>query len=173
MIIAPDLTKEESIETGDPPAWIDSDDERITVSLASNPRLRKLRRTEDEDLVNGKEYTKRLRDQFERLYPVPEWADPSASKELASRRKRRHRLTRSDSQSEQDSSADEMLIDSDSLSAQPLAKLLKDSSSFTQPLLPQSNTRQKLRPENIDIQRAKDVTGVQPVKSYFPVYPHA
>jgi U3 small nucleolar RNA-associated protein 18 len=45
------------------PVWEDSDDERILVSLASNPRLRKLRLMESEDLVNGKEYTERLRRQ--------------------------------------------------------------------------------------------------------------
>jgi len=45
------------------PVWEDSDDERMMVSLASNPRLRKLRITESEDLVNGKEYMERLRRQ--------------------------------------------------------------------------------------------------------------
>jgi U3 small nucleolar RNA-associated protein 18 len=45
------------------PVWEDSDDERMMVCLASNPRLRKLRLTESEDMVNGKEYTERLRRQ--------------------------------------------------------------------------------------------------------------
>ena len=57
-------------------AWHDSDDETITISLASTNRLRKLRKTEDEDTVNGRVYTHRLRQQFERIYPVPEWAKP-------------------------------------------------------------------------------------------------
>ena len=48
----------------DPPAWEDSDDERITVSLATTPRLRKLRKHEGEDLVSGTEYTRRLRRQY-------------------------------------------------------------------------------------------------------------
>lgn len=47
-----------------PPAWEDSDDERILVSLGSEARLRKLRRTEEEDIINGKEYTRRLRKQY-------------------------------------------------------------------------------------------------------------
>ncbi len=48
----------------DRPAWEDSDDERIMVSLATNTRLRKLRNYEGEDMVNGREYIKRLRRQF-------------------------------------------------------------------------------------------------------------
>ena len=46
------------------PVWEDSDEERMMVSLASNPRLRKLRLTESENLVNGKVYTERLRKQY-------------------------------------------------------------------------------------------------------------
>ncbi|PWW79946.1 WD40 repeat-like protein [Tuber magnatum] len=61
-------------EEQDPPAWQDSDDEMLTVSLANRGLLRKLRDTETEDLISGKEYSARLRRQFERIYPVPEWA---------------------------------------------------------------------------------------------------
>lgn len=48
----------------------------MTISLATSTRLRKLRKTEDEDTVNGKVYTRRLRQQFERIYSVPEWVNP-------------------------------------------------------------------------------------------------
>ena len=146
---------------GDPPAWVDSDDERIVVSLASNPRLRKLRVSETEDLVNGKEYTKRLRRQFERLYPVPEWANPSAAKTRA-HRKRRKTSNSSDS-SDVNNSTDEMSLDSDDLSSQPLAKLLQNATSLTQPTPTASTSRKKLRPEVIDIHRIKDVGTAQPV----------
>jgi U3 small nucleolar RNA-associated protein 18 len=47
----------------DSAAWEDSDDERIMISLASATRLRKLRKTEEENLINGKEYIWRLRRQ--------------------------------------------------------------------------------------------------------------
>ncbi|KAL2039668.1 hypothetical protein N7G274_007527 [Stereocaulon virgatum] len=144
---------------GDPPAWVDSDDERIVVSLASNPRLRKLRTSETEDLVNGKEYTKRLRRQFEQLCPVPEWANPSAAKKRA-HRKRRKFLNSSDS-SDVNLSADEISIDSDDLSTQPLAKLLQNATSLTQPAPTASTSRRKLRPEVIDIHRLKDVGTAQ------------
>lgn len=58
-----------------PDAWSDSDDDRITISVASHKRLRKLRVNEEEDLMRGKQYCKRLRAQFERIFPRPEWAD--------------------------------------------------------------------------------------------------
>jgi U3 small nucleolar RNA-associated protein 18 len=57
-------------------AWYDSDDETVSVSLTGTSRLRKLRKTEEEESVNGKIYTHRLRQQFERIYPVPDWANP-------------------------------------------------------------------------------------------------
>ncbi|CAK7226092.1 U3 snoRNP protein [Sporothrix bragantina] len=56
------------------PAWEDSDDERLVVSLAGRTQLRKLRRTEGEDMVNGTVYAARLRQQYLRLNPQPGWA---------------------------------------------------------------------------------------------------
>lgn len=45
------------------PAWVDDDDARIQVSLASTNRLRKMRKNEDEDIVSGVVYERRLRKQ--------------------------------------------------------------------------------------------------------------
>ena len=155
-------TKNEAIHQGDAPAWEDSDDERITVSLASNPRLRKLRHAETDDVVNGMEYMRRLREQFERLYPVPEWANPSASKVNGGKKKRR-RPSGTGSTSDEAEFADDTSIDSESLSAQPLARLLQNVNSLNHQPAAQSSTGKKLRPEVIDIQRLKDVGATQPV----------
>lgn len=144
-------------------AWVDSDDDRILVSLASNPRLRKLRNTESEDLVNGREYTKRLRRQFERLCPVPDWAIPSVAVKPSHRR----RLTNTSEGSSDDISAGEMSIDSEDLSVQPLAKLLQNATDLVKT---SSSGRGKLRPEVIDIQRTKDVGLAQPVRSFDTVH---
>ncbi|MCJ1474102.1 hypothetical protein MMC13_002760 [Lambiella insularis] len=164
----------ERLDYKDAPAWIDSDDERITVSLASNPRLRKLRINEADDLVIGEEYNKRLRQQFERLYPVPEWANPSASKKTSSRRKRK-KLSGVTSDSDTDSSADDMSVDSEDLSTQPLARLLQSTAPLTQTPLTTTSNRKKLRPEVIDIHRTKDVGGAQPSAitslSFHPSHP--
>lgn len=46
-------------------AWEDSDDERLTISLASYGQRRKLRDTEIDDVVSGTEYSRRLRRQYE------------------------------------------------------------------------------------------------------------
>ncbi|KAI9812032.1 MAG: hypothetical protein M1827_004924 [Pycnora praestabilis] len=148
-----------SHQDDDAPAWEDSDDERIMVSLASNPRLRKLRVTEAEDVVNGREYTKRLRRQFERLYPVPEWANPSASRP---KNKRRRSSGRFSSSGEESSAAEDMDVDEEELSAQPLSKLLQNADDLTRQRINQKGKRGKFRPDVLDIQRTKDVGDAQP-----------
>lgn len=132
------------------------------VSLASNPRLRKLRHHEAEDVINGKEYSKRLRQQFERLYPVPEWANPSASKRSSKKGSRRRRSSGSVGSVAEASLADEMDVDED-MSTQPLAMLLQNAEDLTR--MEDGGKRRKLRPEVIDIQRTKDVGNAQPVSS--------
>jgi U3 small nucleolar RNA-associated protein 18 len=69
------------------PAWIDPDDTAIQVSLASNKRLRKLRDTASEDTVGGRDYERRLRRQYEKINPMPEWAS-NARKKLKTKRRR-------------------------------------------------------------------------------------
>lgn len=67
-------------------AWVDPDDERIAIPLAGRDarapdgslrgtkRLRKLRTSAGETSVSGTEYQERLRAQFEKLHPLPQWA---------------------------------------------------------------------------------------------------
>jgi len=154
-------------EIKDKPAWVDSDDERITVSLASNPRLRKLRITESEDLISGREYTKRLRRQFGRLYPVPEWANPSAAQRSFPRNKRR--TSDSSESSEGMGFGDETSLEPGHLSVQPLAKLLQNAGSLIQSTSANPGQKRKLRPEIIDVHRTKDVGIAQPVSfAFFP-----
>jgi U3 small nucleolar RNA-associated protein 18 len=134
------------------------------VSLAGNPRLRKLRISETEDMVSGREYTKRLRQQFQRLNPVPEWA-------LSSGRpaKRRRRSSASSSSS---ISLDGLDVDDADLSTLPLARLLQNSGSLTRTSV---GKRAKLRPEVLDIQRTRDISMTQPSAinslSFHPQYP--
>ncbi|EPQ61287.1 WD40 repeat-like protein [Gloeophyllum trabeum ATCC 11539] len=68
------------------PAWTDPDDQQIQVSLASNKRLRKLRDAPTEDTVGGREYERRLRRQFEKINPTPEWAIKARKKQAKRRR---------------------------------------------------------------------------------------
>ena len=62
------------------PAWTDPDDASLEVSLASSARLRKLRDAPEEDAVKGPEYERRLRRQFVKMNPTPEWATTAARK---------------------------------------------------------------------------------------------
>lgn len=120
--------------------------------------MRKLRTTEDEDVINGKEYVRRLRRQFQRMHPMPDWADP----ELAAKRRK---MDSDDSDAE---SGEEIDSDEDEhLSMQPLAKLLQNASDLTRV---EDNVRsggkRKLRQEVLDIQRLKDVGKTQPVRTH-------
>ncbi|KAM9907579.1 hypothetical protein OXX69_006381 [Metschnikowia pulcherrima] len=58
----------------EPAAWDDSDDERIAVSVLST-RSKKLRQTQEEQTLSGAAYQARLRAQYEKIYPRPDWAD--------------------------------------------------------------------------------------------------
>lgn len=150
--------EETSLEGDKSAAWVDSDDERVVVSLATNTRLRKLRTSELEDVINGKEYVRRLRRQYQRLHPSPQWADPSASKK---RRKVGNGTLDSfniDSEDGSSNSADE-------LEAQPLAQLLQNAASLTTLSKP-STSNKKLRPEIIDVHRLKDIGAGQPASAF-------
>lgn len=133
-------------------AWEDSDDERVVVSLASVPRLRKLRRTEGEDLVTGREYMRRLRRQFEMLNPVPEWAADATHRPTKKRRVMN------------DSGEDDMEVDEEEdVVAEPLGALLRDAVGLVRRSEAAGGKKRKLRPETLDIQRTKDIEGTQPV----------
>lgn len=80
------------------PAWVDPDDAKLSVSLASNKRLRKLRDALAEDEVGGKEYERKLRRQFEKINPTPSWANKARAK-LHGNQKRRRPSRSSDEES--------------------------------------------------------------------------
>ncbi|KAK3394297.1 WD40-repeat-containing domain protein [Podospora didyma] len=146
----PDLPTPAETPDTEAPAWEDSDDERLTVSLAGATRLRKLRDTEADDLVSGTEYARRLRQQYLRLYPEPAWAqEASASGKEAKRRRRSSAASQGD-----DSSASETSDGEEEDSALPLERFLRNANSFAGTT---TNKRRKLRPETIDIQRTRDI----------------
>jgi U3 small nucleolar RNA-associated protein 18 len=89
-----------------PPAWTDPDDATLEVSLASSTRLRKLRDAPEENAVKGPEYERRLRRQFVKMNPTPEWA-------TAARRKRRRKASDVDADAHAD--ADVQTPDLDTL----------------------------------------------------------
>ncbi|KAF2134668.1 U3 small nucleolar RNA-associated protein-like protein [Dothidotthia symphoricarpi CBS 119687] len=164
------ITKtQDSEDEGDRPAWEDSDDERLVVSLASVPQLRKLRDTAEDDLVNGKEYARRLRKQYERLYPTPDWAMYATGK--ANKKRRR---TINDEEDSGEESASDMDVDEEDLSTQPLARLLKEADILSRNARGPAK-RRKLQAGTVDIQRLKDVSKAGPSAitslSFHPAYP--
>jgi U3 small nucleolar RNA-associated protein 18 len=56
------------------PVWEDPADAQISVSLASKARLRRLRASEQQDVVDGEEYEAVLRKQHAALHPRTQWA---------------------------------------------------------------------------------------------------
>jgi U3 small nucleolar RNA-associated protein 18 len=136
------------------PAWQDSDDDRLAVSLASNNRLRKLRRTEEEDVINGREYTRRLRQQYLKLHPTPTWAKEASDQP---HRSKRRKANNGDDSSTDDSESGSS--DTESSTAQPLAELLRSGVQLVQS---SSKRKRKLRPETINIQRSKHITSSGP-----------
>ncbi|KAI0203917.1 U3 small nucleolar RNA-associated protein [Astrocystis sublimbata] len=134
--------------TADAPAWEDSDDERVAVSLADASQLRKLRTAETDDVINGVEYTLRLRQQYLRLNPHPEWARQAQE---PPKKRRRRSSAASDSSIESDEAGESDDLHADAL---PLDRLLRDArgaGGATQA------RRKRLRPEVIDIQRSRDI----------------
>ncbi|KAL9087265.1 MAG: hypothetical protein Q9165_006759 [Trypethelium subeluteriae] len=156
-----DSENEESGPGQGRPAWEDSDDERIMVSLATIPRLRKLRNHEGEDVINGKEYMKRLRRQYELLNQTPDWAKFSTSQPPP--RKRRKSNPEASSSSSEYSSADENETNLSNLhpTTAPLAELLRSTSELTRSSH-SSHPHRSFRPSVLNIQRTRDISGPSP-----------
>lgn len=155
----------------DKPAWEDSDDERLAISLAGATRLRKLRTSEAEDVVNGTEYSRRLRQQFVRLNPTPGWAKASKGRESAREQKRRRRSSAGATSDDQSSDSD--ASDSSDVEAQPLQTFLRDANKLAGGQ--QQQRQRRLRPEIIDIQRTPEIPDRHKAAvdslSFHPTYP--
>ncbi|KAJ8130345.1 hypothetical protein O1611_g3287 [Lasiodiplodia mahajangana] len=146
LILAPTASKVQ-VDPGNAPAWEDSDDERLTVSLANATQLRKLRMTEADDIINGTEYTLRLRQQYLRLNPHPEWA--RRAEEPPKKRRRRSSAASDSSVASDEAEGDDFKAD-----ALPLDKLLRDANVMNGTV---PTRAKRLRPEVIDIQRSRDI----------------
>lgn len=120
-------------------AWHDPADEALSVSLANNKRLRKLRDSAAQDIVQGKAYEKKLRQQYEKANPAPQWA--------AAARQRNKRKAEGRPEGGSDESEPE---DGDSRAASKAAdRLLRRAGT-------QVRKPVQLQPERIDIKRLAD-----------------
>ncbi|RCH94460.1 U3 small nucleolar RNA-associated protein 18 [Rhizopus stolonifer] len=121
-------------------AWEDEDDKKLQISLKSANRTRKLRVDVDEDMVNGTEYTRRLRKQFNRLHPKPDWAR-LPSEIVDGKRKANDSSDEEEEEGEEDNLEEEARID-----------LLKS----TMGILDNRKDKKNIAPTRLDIMRLKD-----------------
>ncbi|OBZ79573.1 putative U3 small nucleolar RNA-associated protein 18 [Grifola frondosa] len=98
LAVEPD---QEDNVTKDGHAWMDPDDTTLQVSLATDKRRRKLRDALSEDEVGGREYERRLRRQFQKINPTPEWAANARHRLHGTKAKRRSSSTSSESEEDE------------------------------------------------------------------------
>ncbi|KAI8597009.1 WD40-repeat-containing domain protein [Dissophora ornata] len=134
---------------GGKPAWVDDDDKTLSISLKAANRLKKLRKEESEDVVSGMDYEQRLRRQFEKVYPVPSWAQPEGSR----KRRRRSGALAGGADSDSEYSDEEEQQDEDSL--------LASSKGF----LEKSTKLRILSSESISVTRVKNANQMAYSKS--------
>ncbi|KAF7724742.1 U3 snoRNP protein [Apophysomyces ossiformis] len=133
-------------------AWVDEDDARLQISLKSTDRLKKLRKTEDEDVVSGAEYERRLRQQFSKIYPRPAWAKLPSEIALDSKKRK---ASESDDEDGSDYEGE------DQLDEETRIDLLKS----TYGILEKRGTKQLLSTKHIDVVRMKDANQMSPAKA--------
>ena len=119
------------------PAWSDPSDVHVSISLANDKRLRKLRDAPTEDIVDGVDYERRLRRKYEQINPVPEWAQ-NARNQLHKHVKRRRSSIFDD--------------DTETEPATRLGDLLRDASG----ILSNDGKKKSLQSGSIAIERLRD-----------------
>ncbi|GAV56349.1 hypothetical protein ZYGR_0BB01260 [Zygosaccharomyces rouxii] len=140
---AMDVDEEEGRVTGesdddddddDDEAWVDSDDERVAVSVVATNKTKKLRESYKESSINGHDYVRRLRAQFEKIYPRPKWVEDVSEDEVSG---------------EEDEDDDENKVINGDVNA--LFKILESTYTY------KDTSHSKLLPsKNLDITRLKD-----------------
>lgn len=156
----------EKMAAGDQPAWHDSDDEKLAVSLAHVSRLRKLRETEEDDVVSGAEYSRRLRKEYLRINPLPAWAKTEGPPA-----KRRRRSSAGSSSSSGSSDGDDEAEDAH---AQPLEAFLRNVNKLSG-YGEGGPQKRRLRPEVLGIEATREIpdqhkTAVASL-AFHPTYP--
>lgn len=140
----PDLESEADSDSS--AAWSDSDDEKLTISIVASNKLKKLRHTETDTSVSGKEYMRRLRALHVRMFPKTKWATDD-EKQL-----KLDNSDEEDSDNEMDiDEEDEQALVSKNEDKTKLEQLLQTSSKYSG-----ITTTKLLPPSTLDIARLKD-----------------
>ncbi|KAI8637323.1 WD40-repeat-containing domain protein [Parasitella parasitica] len=133
-------------------AWEDEDDKRLKISLTATNITKKLRNNEDEDVIDGVEYTRRLRKQFNKIYPKPDWARLPSEIE-ADKRKRKASSDSSDEDENDYANSHE-----DELDDNTRLDLLKS----TMGILERRTGKNTISPRKLDILRVKNANRAVP-----------
>lgn len=133
----------ENDSSNDSAAWSDSEDERIEVSITKSNRLKKLRSSYSEKEINSKQYVRRLRLQFEKIYPKPKWVDNLQNNSC-------------ESGDDIDEGKSDIVVDCD---INALKKILQSTYSY------KADKNDLLAPVILDITRLADATVTTPLKS--------
>ncbi|CCF55604.1 hypothetical protein KAFR_0A01660 [Kazachstania africana CBS 2517] len=126
-------------------AWEDSDDEKLSISVMASNKTKKLRESYNDRMINGKAYARRLRAQFEKIYPRPKWVDDISSDEISSS---------SEGEIEDDK---EQVINGD---VSALSKILASTYTYKE-----VSSSKLLPPKILDIVRLKDANFTHPSHS--------
>ncbi|CCK73554.1 Utp18p NDAI_0G05710 [Naumovozyma dairenensis CBS 421] len=126
-------------------AWVDSDDENLNISIMTTNKTKKLRTSYQETSINGKNYVRRLRAQFEKIYPRPKWVDDISDEE-----------DNADSSEEENNDIEEA-IDGD---VHALSKILQTTYNYKD-----TSISKLLPPKTLDILRLKDANISHPSHS--------
>ena len=136
-------------------AWVDSDDERINISITGSSKTKKLRSSHGESSIDGATYITRLRTQFERIYPRPKWADEDEKTGTGADGKEGEGEERDDEDNDMGSNRDlEQVLDGDT---DALSKILQSTYTYTD-----TSQSRLLPPGTIDIIRQKDANASHP-----------
>ena len=106
------------------PAWVDEDDNTLEVSLTENKRLRKLRDAPSEDIVGGRDYERRLRRQFEKINPTPDWATKARKRLQPGKTKRRRSSVSSATDESEEEDINDLLTSTGGILGKPKVKAL-------------------------------------------------
>lgn len=124
-------------------AWIDSDDEKLQVTITNHNRSKKLRTSYAESQISGHQYIERLRSQFEKIYPRPQWVDDNDDDE-------------SNSDSQNDNEGLDSVLNGD---INALSKILQNTYTYKAP------ESKLLPPKSLDITKLKDANASHPSHS--------
>ena len=136
------------------PAWSDDDDNDVQINLArGQDRMRKLRETEEESVVTGAEYSRRLRRRFEETHGTAEWAKLDSERPRRKRKALHHAGSEdSESDSDMDDVATQMLRSTSKVTAgRPTASTSAGKNAGT-----------PLQPGELEVKRANDANQAAP-----------